>query len=747
MQSEQNLPASSISSSVNESTAAVDQEDYIDLQQYWMALKRRWFYAVLVFASTVGLAAAYSLQQEPIYQAKAKLLHQGNDSESISLPGLDGRPQQENKLANQIEIMKSSPIAQQVIDRLELRNEEGEVLTSGSFLSNLTVEPLRETDILQISYDSPNPEEAAKVVNELMAVYRKNNIVVNRSEATAEREFIEKQLPKTEKTLQEQEEKLRQFKEENNVIALSQEASSTVSILSSLDQQIIQAQASLDDAKTRIEQLTQKLGLPPEQAMVASSLSDSEAVQNVLTKYQELEQELASKRARYQPNHPIIQNLEENQEALASLLEQRVNQVLQEELPAEEISGDFNLQLSNLKIDLVQELVNAQVNYAAQQSKIEGLREEQQQYQNRKATLPQLEQRQRQLKRELEASQSTFEALLQRLQEVRIAENQTQANARVVEQAKIPNNPISPKIALNLALGGILGAMLGVATALMIDARDRTLKTVQEIKDKLGYTLLGSIPLFGKQASALPMQDQPRSAISEAFRMLQANLKFSQVDEKLKVIVLTSAVPSEGKSTVTANLGMALAELGNRVLIIDADMRRPSQHQVWEEPNSVGLSNVLVDQSDISTVVKEVHPNLELLTAGAPPPNPIALLESQRLADFLEKCHQAYDYVLIDTPPVAVGADAALLGKLAQGTLLVVRPGTADLTSIDGTKEMLQRSGQPVLGMVINGVNPSDEPDSYYYYYAQGYYSEEVAEEESAGNKALFGFGRSKAKK
>ncbi len=746
MQSEQNLPASSINASVNESTAAVDQEDYIDLQQYWMALKRRWFYAVLVFASSVGLAAAYSLQQDPIYQAKAKLLHQGNDSESISLPGLDGRPQQENKLANQIEIMKSSPIAQQVIDRLELRNEEGEVLKSGSLLSNLTVEPLRDTDILQISYDSPDPEEAAKVVNELMAVYRENNVSVNRSEATAERKFIEKQLPKTEKNLQEQEEKLREFKEENNVIALSEEAKSTVEILSELDQQIIQAQASLDDAKTRIEQLTQKLGLPPEQAMVASSLSDSDAVQNVLTKYQELEQELASKRARYQPNHPIIKNLEENQEALASLLEQRVNQVLQEELPAEKISEDFNLQLSELKIDLVQNLVNAQVNYAAQQSKIEGLREQQQQYQNRKATLPQLEQRQRQLQRELEASQSTFEALLQRLQEVQIAENQTQANARVVEQAKIPNNPISPKIALNLALGGILGAMLGVATALIIDARDRTLKTVQEIKDQLGYTLLGSIPLFGKQAGMLPMQDQPRSAVSEAFRMLQANLKFSRVDEKVKVMVLTSAVPNEGKSTVTANLGMALAELGNRVLIIDADMRRPSQHQVWEEPNSVGLSNVLVDQSDISTVAKELAPNLELLTAGAPPPNPIALLESQRLRDLLDKCSQAYDYVLMDTPPIAVGADAALLGKLAQGTLLVVRPSVADLTSIDGTKEMLQRSGQSVLGMVINGVNPSDEPDSYYYYYAQGYYSEEVAEEKS-GNKALFGLGRSKAKK
>ncbi|MFW6295593.1 MAG: GumC family protein [Halothece sp.] len=742
MQYEQNLPASSVNQSP---TASVEQEDYIDLQQYWMALKRRWFYAVLVFASTVGLAAAYSLQQEPIYQAKARLLHQGNDSESISLPGLDGNPRRESKLENQIEIIKSSSIAEQVIDQLDLRNDEGEVLTSGSLLSNLTVEPLRDTDILEISYDSPNPEEAAQVVNEVIKAYRESNIKINRAQATAEREFIEGQLPEIQEELEGEEEQLRQFKEENNVIALSEEAGSTVNILSELDQQIIQAQASLDDSRTRIEQLTQRLGLPPERAMVASSLSESEAVQDVLKEYQELEAELAEKRSRYQPDHPVIKSLEENRAALASLLEERVNNVLQEELPAEEISGDFNLQLSSMKIDLVQDLVDAEINYSAQRSKIEGLREEQQQYKNRKDTFPKLEQRQRRLQRQLETSQSTYEALLERLQQVRIQENQKQGNARIVEAASIPNNPISPQIMLNLALGGILGAMLGIATALIIDARDRTLKTVQEIKDRLGYTLLGSIPLLGKQASMLPMQDQPRSAVSEAFRMLQANLKFSQVDEKLKVIVLTSAVPNEGKSTVTANLGLALAELGNRVLIVDADMRRPSQHQVWEEPNSVGLSNVLVDQSDISTVAKEVHPNLELLTAGAPPPNPIALLESQRLADLLDKCSQAYDYVLIDTPPIAVGADAALLGKLAQGTLLVVRPSVADLTSVDNTKEMLQRSGQPVLGMVINGVNPSDEPDSYYYYYAQGYYYE--TKEEESGKKALFGFGRSKAKK
>lgn len=744
MQSEERLPVSSI----NQSTVSIDQEDYIDLQQYWMALKRRWFSAVLVFASTLGLAAAYSFQQEPIYEAKAKLLFQTED-QSLALPTLgDGnRGGKASPLANQAEIMKSAPIVQQVIDNLDLRNDEGELLKPKSLLGNLTVSPLRDTDILELAYESPDPEEAATVINELMAVYQKNNILTNRSEATAAREFIEEQLPKTEESVRVAEERLREFKEENSVIALSQEATSTVEILAELDEQMIQVLAQLDDAQTRLEQLTAKLGLPPEQALAAGALSQSEAVQTVLKEYQGVEEELTLKRSRYQPEHPIILTLQERQAALASLLEERVNTVLQEELSSDPISGDFNLQLSNLKIALVEDLVKAQVNYQALSSRVASLRAERVAYQDRARILPKLEQRQRELERQLNASQSTYEALLKRLQEVRVAENQNLGNARVVENAAQPERPISPRIKLNLALGGILGAMLGIATALIIDAKDRTVKTVQEIKDQLGYTVLGSIPLIGKQGSALPLLDKPRSAVSEAFRMLQANLKFSSVDEALKVMVITSSVPNEGKSTVSANLGMALAELGHRVLIIDADLRRPSQHQVWEEPNLVGLSNVLVEQNEVSTAVKELQTNLYLLTAGAPPPNPVALLDSRRMTNLLEECSQSYDYVLVDTPPLAVAADAALLGKLAQGMLLVVRPGVADFTSMNSAQEMLHRSSQPILGMVINGVIPTNEPDSYYYYYAQGYYAAEP-EEETSSQKSLFSFsfGRGKDK-
>lgn len=746
MDHQEQLPASS----VNPIPTTTDQEDYIDLQQYWMALKRRSLSAIIVFASTIGITAAYSFQQEPIYQAKAKLLFQG-ESQALALPTLE---QQGNAgpLTNQSQIMQSAPMLQEVVDRLGLKNDEGEPLTPGGVRKNLNVTRLSDTEILEIAYEHPDPEKAATIVNELMNVYRENNVLNNRSEATAAREFIEEQLPKTEQSVQAAEEKFREFKEENDIIALSQEASSTVSILASLDQQLIQAQASLDDAQTRLEKLTEQLGLPPEQALAAGALSQSEAVQKVLTEYQAVEQELTLNRSRYQPEHPIIKRLEEQEATLANLLQERVNAVLQEELPSNALADDnFSLQLSSLKIGLVGDLVKAQINYLAQKSRIKGLKAEKADYQARAKILPKLEQRQRELERQLNASQSTYQALLKRLQEVRVAENQNLGNARIIESASMPTSPISPRIKLNLALGGILGAMLGVATALALDARDRTVKTVQEVKDRLSYTVLGSIPLVKTKmddtSSFLPLRDLPQSSASEAFRMLQANLKFSSVDQKMKVIVLTSSIPSEGKSTISANLGMALAELGNKVLIIDGDLRRPSQHQVWEEPNAVGLSNVLVEDKEINSVVRELMPNLDVLTAGAPPPNSTALLDSQRMKDVLNQCSLDYDYVLVDTPPLAVAADAVILGRLGQGVLLVVRPSVVAGGNLDSTREILQNSGQPLLGMVVNGVIPDNEPDSYYYYYAQDYSYSLASEKDQSSQKSIFSFGRGKSQK
>ncbi|NEQ29271.1 MAG: CpsD/CapB family tyrosine-protein kinase, partial [Microcoleus sp. SIO2G3] len=262
----------------------------------------------------------------------------------------------------------------------------------------------------------------------------------------------------------------------------------------------------------------------------------------------------------------------------------------------------------------------------------------------------------------------------------------------------------------------------------VLEATDKSIKTVDEAKELLGFTLLGVIPSLGKykkstrgnqESELIPrlfIRDIPRSPISESFRMLRANLKFTSADKELKVIVVTSSVPKEGKSTVAANLAIAMAQRERRVLLIDGDLHRPVQHHIWDLPNSPGLSNVIVGQAEIWTAIVQVMDNLDVLTSGVVPPSPASLLDSKRMAGLIESFAANYDFVIIDAPSLTVAADAATLGQMADGVLLVVRPGVVDSANAAFAKELLEKSGQNVLGQVANAVLPKNLRLSYYYF-------------------------------
>jgi polysaccharide biosynthesis transport protein len=292
----------------------------------------------------------------------------------------------------------------------------------------------------------------------------------------------------------------------------------------------------------------------------------------------------------------------------------------------------------------------------------------------------------------------------------------------------VPPAPQDSGKTLYLGLGGGMGLMLGVAAAFLVDLVDRSLKSVKETQSLFGYTLLGIIPRFKAQeippldlslsgiSARVVVATAPRSLIHEAYRMLQANLKFTSLDKKICSLVITSSIAGEGKSEVAANLAATLAQSGKKVLLVDTDLRSPSQHHLWGLVNSVGLSNVIVDVSDLPQAIQEVTPNLSVISAGVMPPDPLTLLESESMHSLLVRFSQDYDYVLLDSPPLMGMADAAILGKLADGVLLVVRPGVVNSASAKAAKSLLERSEANVLGLVANGVNLKQEPDSYFYY-------------------------------
>lgn len=705
-------------------------ESGVKLQQYWLLFKRHYLPTSIVFGVVVALTGITLVLQKPTYEAEGKLLFRKNSPSSSYLPEvgkgigeLQPLKQENSPVDTEAEILRSLPIIKKTITRLELKDESGQLLKPEEFLRRLDVTDVKKTDVLQITYRDADPSKAAAVVNTLMAVYLENNLLANRSEAVSAREFVQKQLPKAEASLRQSESELRQFQERNRVVDLTEEKRAAVAILADMQRQAASANAGLADAKAQSDVLKQQLGETLNSARSVTSISQLPAVQGVLKEIQQVESQLAIEQSRFQADFPNVVSLKQKKASLEQLLKQRLKQLVGEQKPFTENS----LQNSEFDQKLTEDFVRAEARRLGLSSQIAAISSVQSSYRERLSQLPQLEQMQRALERRIQTAQSTYLLLQQKLQEIRIAENQNIGNARVISAAIPPEEAVAPRKLLYLVTGTMLGGILATATALVLEKLDKSLRSVNDARKVFGYTLLGVIPALKKSEKiflrdrslerATPeilVQESPRSPFSQAYRMLQANLKFLNSDKQLKAIVVTSSVPKEGKSTVAANLSVTIAQMGRKVLLVDADMYRPLQHKIWELPNHLGLSNIIVGQTEPKTAIKKITANLHILTSGVTPPNPMALLDSQRMASLITVFSANYDYTIIDAPALNAAADAAILGKMTDGVLLVVRPGVVDTAAAICAKEFLEKSGQHVLGQVVNGFNPDSEQYSYY---------------------------------
>ncbi len=708
----------------------------IDLQKYWLILKRHWLQGAVVWGTIVAVATSIALSQKPTYEAAGKLRFkkQNTTSALVTQTGekigqLDALNSKDTPLDTEAEVLKSSPIVNQIIADLKLKNAKGEPLTYDSFLKKLKVGTVRGTDVLGITYESTDREEAVNVVNKLIEIYIKTNILSNRAEAAAAGRFINDQLPKVEETVHQADAELRIFKQRNNIANLEEETKAAVAAIDTLDKQIATNQAEIEKFTGRATELQKKMGMTSEEALARNSLNQSVAVQQVFEKLKQVEDQLAIERTRFWEEHPTIISLKSKQAALKSILEERTKQVIgdQTQISYQSLQKGDRQQGGKLQETLTESLVSSEAERKALINQLSSLIRSRSAYKERLNLLPQLEQTQRELQRKLDIAQSNYELLLKNRGQVQLAENQNVGNAQIVSPAVAPKSAASSSKKVILIAGIVVGSLLYVVTTFIVELTDPSIKTTKELRNIFRYTLLGMIPASKKKVKlggqktvqAVPerqVRDLPTSIISEAYRMLQANLKFLSPDRQLKVIVVTSSVPKEGKSTVSTNVAVALAQLGSRVLLIDADLHHPQQHHIWELTNEVGLSEVIVGQADLKKAVKEVIPNLDVLPSGVIPPNSLALLGSKRMNSLIEDFSKTYDLVIVDTSPLLLVADALTLSKMSDGILLVARPGVTDSASAKAAKEALDQSSQNVLGLVINGVIVENEPESYFHH-------------------------------
>ncbi len=733
-----NSNGQNINNDSNSSTAASRDTLDVNLSEYIVKLRRRWKPALAIFLLTMGVTGGLSLLQKKTYQAEGKILFKNKSSAVYTGIGeqttLEPILNNQTPLSTQIEVLQSEPVVQQVIDRQKLTDDEGQPVKLKDFRKKLSIDLLGGTDVLQVSYRHPDPKKAKDVVDTLMEVYVNEQIRGNQSEPAAAKEFITKELPSVESKVEQAESDISAFRSENDIVDLAEEKKGLVANLGTLNQEISTTGSEFQGVQAQTLALQNQIGLNLNQAVATDQLAASPEVQSILEQLNQTESNLAKERQRFSDQHPSVVSLTEKKKDLTNQLRGIIANAVGEGV---EVPQGLLAKGDGLKENQLEKFITLKIEELSLQTQVASLYQTQQEYLQRAKDIPRLEKQERELIRNAEAAGKTYETLLDNLQQAELAESQESGNAEIVEYSTLPEKGSSGRTML-LGLGVVLGAFLANLSVILLEMQDRSLKTMAEIKKRFAYQTIGITPLEAPEYQGrIVTREEPDSFSSEVYRMIQANLKFLTSDKPPKVILITSSVPEEGKSTVTANLAAAISQLGRNVLLIDGDLRRSSQHSLWDVGNNKGLKDILTSNINLSSVVSQPMPKLTLLTSGLVNSNPLALLDSPAMSDLVGRSRREYDLILIDAPPLPVTADVLTLSKLVDGIVFVTRPGVVEQDSADLAQETLETTGQKVLGMIINGVKPSDfDRYSYHGRYAKSYYTTSNHDKSKGGGRS-----------
>lgn len=698
----------------------------VNMEEYFLKLKRRWLPALSVFVVTVGTTFFLTGFLERTYESEGKILFRKNTPNALldlgkSANEFDSLLNTQTPLSTERLRMTSEPVLQQTIDQLKLENADGEPLKIKDFKQKLSVEIVGGTDVISITYKDPDPIISSKVVNTLMDVYVEEHISSNKRATASADSFVTGTIPKIESKLQSLESRLQSFYEKNQVIDLQEEKKILVAEIGTLNRQISSVGAELQGKKAQTSSLQSQLGLNLRQAISANQLGSTPQVQSILEQLGTTETELSQERQRFNDNHPLVASIKEKKQALNSQLRGLVSKYVGAKV------SEGLLQGGNLKDNQLEKFINLKIDELSLQTELSSLYQYQQVYLDRAKQIPRLEKQEQTLLREVDSARSTYGTLLENKSDIDVLINQQTGNAQIIESGRVPEEGSTGRIPL-LVLGVVMGLFLSNLTAILLEMQDRTLKTIPEVKQRFGYQVLGIVPLDTLQSTqgGIVVQREPDSFASEIYRMIQTNLKFLAVKRQPKVILMTSSVPGEGKSTIAANLAAAMAQLGRKVLLVDGDLRKASQHHLWQLTNKTGVKDIVAHKTPLVQVVSQPMKQLDVLTSGTIAPNPLALLDSPEMSELVATARKEYELIIIDAPPLAVTADVLTLSKLADGIVFVSRPGIVENESADLAQETIVNANlsDKVLGMVINGVKPNEfDRYSYHAKYSKNYFS------------------------
>jgi len=752
----------------------VRPERQLTFQDYLRVLYKGRMVILISFAAVMAATLIYTFTAEPVYEAGVKIMVEQQGGVSQSLFDFTTMMKKETMINNQVEILKSRSLAENVLRDLQASEYAGKLRALGNesdgrkrngglrqwlfsgrdkeptgaerfdffaeeLRKNLSVTPIRNTDIIDIKVTAASPFEAAYLANAVASAYQSMNQAQSQAEVRQVKNFLEDQLSKVRDELNKSEEDLKAYKQRARVVALDQETQELVS-------KIAEFETLFNEANTDLQANRQRLKYINDQLKSSNLRLDLETISSQ-PYLAELKKQIAEKEAAlasYMASMIEIGAMEQNKNDVQ--LRERQIDALKTKFKEEvtKIAAAEYIDPAQLASSLVTSKIEVETEIQSLLPKVDALRGIVDRYNGDLEMLPGKSLTLARLMRTAQVDEKIYLMLQEKYQESRITEVGQLGNVRIIDRANEPKDPVTPKKKLNLVLGFLIGLGLGVGIAFVLEYLDNTVRSMEDV-EHLGMSIMAAIPFIKPEEASgvftrlklngdlqaksinerLVTHLKPQSPISEAYRTLRTNILFSGPDQPKKVILLTSSGPKEGKSTTVSNLAITFAQMGNKTLLIDADLRRPIQYRLFGFDAQVGLTNVLVGRATLAEAVHTVDglDSLHVMNCGVIPPNPAELLGSAMMRQLLQQTRQEYSMILIDSPPALAVTDASILSPMVDAVLLVIRSGSTAREAALRANEQLRRVGAPVMGVVLNGIEESNVYGSYYYQYYYHDYS------------------------
>jgi polysaccharide biosynthesis transport protein len=701
------------------------------LWDYWpIVLRHKWtILSAMLVAFLIGAIASFSAT--PIFEATGRVVinREGADTAGFKNSDASGSDSYDDYMVamdTQTHVLQSDAIAKIVIRRLNLDSDPAfagkgvvhansvpaadqgqsreiephqEAGLVAKFHGALHINSIPRTRLLEISFSSSDPVLASRAVNTLIDTYIEQNYKTHLDATTRTSDWLAQQLSDLQMKVEESQEKLVRYQKEHGILGIDEKENIITSKLDELNKELTAAEGDRMQ-KESLYRLA-KTGEPD----LLSNVDPSSSLVKLRSQEEDLHRQLAQAGVRFQPTYPKVEEL--NQQLAA-------------------VQADINTEITRLASKYEKDYMAALGREKLLRASLENQKTEENKL-NESGIEYSL------LKRDVESNRQLYEGLLQKLKEAGVMTGLRSSNVRIVDPASTPTTPSSPNIPRNLLMSLMVGLAGGLALAFVMESRDNTVHSLEQVRMITALPSLAVIPfssrpnnrslslpakLLSQTSAAVASATRPKSEIAEAYRALRTSILLSKTGRSAKILMVTSALPQEGKTTTSVNLAIVLAQQGARVLLIEADMRRAGISNVLHLNSDIGLSTILShaivpDPVEAMRSVADV-PNLKVLPAGPVALHPSEMLSSPRMRDLLQSLEPEFDHIIIDTPPVLSVTDACLLSALADSTVFVIRAGVTSRAALKRAHEMLTHVDARIMGVILNAADFT-EPDLYYY--------------------------------